>query len=323
MSTPNTEKRPEPAVLIFDIETVPDIPLFLSVHGKENTEDDWKNLELYTSVRDELKISFPQTIFHTVVSICGIFVEPETYRIMDGFKKTLSLPQSYEELRQGEKELLEAFWAFSLKYENIHSTWYDTAMSDRFLSDYQKKRLKKIPVVFSGYNISSFDLPVIEQRSIIHGITCPLDDYAKNLGSDSYRYKYAQDKVFDLLNFVSNFDNRNARIALDTFSKALGLSGKWDGMDGGQVESLFYSQNKKEIIEEYCSIDVLITYATFLAIQKYRGLLSEDKYSKIKTWFHTWLLRDEKPMSYKALALNSKRYFGTTEQKASETELAL
>jgi predicted PolB exonuclease-like 3'-5' exonuclease len=310
-----SNERPEPAILIFDIETVPDIPLFLSNYKKDEVLEyapHWNDLSLYDSLRKELSIDFPQTIYHAVVSICGVFIEPETYKIMDGFKRTLHLPKDYKDFKEQEKKLLEDFWKFTLKYENLHNVWYDANLSDRFISDYQRKKLKKLPLIFCGYNITSFDLPVIEQRSLIHEIQCPIDDYAKILGTDSYRYKYAQDKVFDLLNFVCNYDNKNARIGLNILTKALGISGKLDGMAGSEVASVFYEKKDSALIEEYCSIDVLITYAVFLSIQNYRGILEKENYKLVKDWFYQWLLKEGKPQSYKDLALKSPSYFKTS-----------
>src|SRR5262249_18457443 len=144
--------------------------------------------------------------------------------------------------KQEEKKILEEFWNFTLKHQEFNQFWYDNMQSDKYMSDYQKNKLKKLPVTFCGYNISSFDLMVIEQRSLIHCLTCPIDDYAKALGTDSYRYKYASDKVFDLINFVSNFDNRNARVGLDILAKALGLHGKMEGMEGSKVSDQYFTQ---------------------------------------------------------------------------------
>ena len=170
-------------------------------------------------------------------------------------------------------------------------------------------KLKKLPVTFCGYNISNFDLMVLEQRSLIHFITCPIEDYVKNLGNDSYRYKYASDKVFDLMNFVSNYDNKNARIGLDILSRAMGLGGKMSGMDGSLVAEEYYCHDSSLKIEEYCAIDVLISYGVFLSIQKFRGILSDEQFKDCLLWFEKWLLKDGKPLSYHELVKESSKFF--------------
>ncbi|BBH54269.1 hypothetical protein [Fluviispira sanaruensis] len=309
-------ERPQAPILIFDIETVPDIPL-LYVNYQDrlenkfvfNEDSHWNDNEKLEEIKAQTKIDFPQTIYHCVLSICAIFIDPETYQIMDGFKRTIRNVESYSELKGAEKNILKEFWAFSIKHQDFHKYWYDQTMNDRYMSDYQRNKLKKLPVTFCGYNISNFDLMVIEQRSLIHFITCPIDDYVKNLGNDSYRYKYASDKVFDLMSFVSNFDNKNARIGLDILAQSMGLAGKLSGMDGSQVASEFYINNASDKIEEYCAIDVLISYGVFLAIQKFRGILSEDRFKECLIWFEKWLLKEGKPKSYRDLAIESDKYF--------------
>ncbi|KAB8028559.1 hypothetical protein [Fluviispira multicolorata] len=309
-------ERPQAPILIFDIETIPDIPL-LYLNYQDKLQHDfhfeeelhWNSNETLEKIKFSAKIDFPQTIYHCVLSICAIFIDPETYQIMDGFKRTIRGVKNYSELKVAEKNILKEFWDFSIKYQDYHKFWYDQTMNDRYMSDYQRNKLKKLPVTFCGYNIANFDLMVIEQRSLIHFITCPIEDYVKNLGNDSYRYKYASDKVFDLMNFVSNYDNRNARVGLNILSRSMGLGGKLSGMDGAKVAEEFYSNNASDKIEEYCAIDVLISYGVFLAIQKFRGILSEEQFKECLIWFENWLLKEGKPKSYQDLAKESSKYF--------------
>jgi len=311
-------KRPQPPILVFDIETAPDIPLFY--HRYQHLLKDkysnidinkiWDNIDLYTEISTAAKVDFPQTIFHSVISICAIFVDPLTHTILDGIKLTVPNVDSYSQFKKEEKTILEKFWEFSIKHENFHKTWYDNNMSDfKYGSDYYKNKLKRLPVTFCGYNISTFDLLVLEQRSLIHFITCPIEDYGKKLGVDSYRYKYASDKVFDLINFVSNYDNRNAKVGLDILATALGLGGKMTGMDGSQVAKQYFLEKNPQLIEQYCAIDVLITYGVLLAVQKFRGILNEKEFTECLNWFEQWLLKDGKPQSYQNLANSSKNFF--------------
>lgn len=294
-------ERPQAPFLIFDIETVPDIPLLHSSYLSElnpdcefELEKNWNHYPLLEQIKEEMKKKektenvFPKTIYHMVLSICALYVDPKTYTIVGGLKETIPQVESYQEFRKHEKLLLEKFWKFSNKYQDSYP---------------------KIPVTFSGYNISNFDLPVIEQRSLISFITCPIDEYVKNLGPSSYRYKYASDKVFDLMQFVSNYDNRNARVGLDVLSRSMGLGGKMEGMDGSRVDYEYFCNHACSKIEEYCAIDVLISYGVFLAIQKFRGILSEEKFKELILWFEQYLLKEAQPESYKELARESKDFF--------------
>ncbi|APJ04731.1 ribonuclease H-like domain-containing protein [Silvanigrella aquatica] len=315
-STVLKAERPQAPILIFDIETVPDIPLlYLNYQDNLNLIENfdekihWNDYSFYEAFKKQTEIEFPKTLYHCVLSICAIYVDPETYIIMDGFKRTIPKVSSYNEFRSYEKKILEEFWQFSIKHQDYNKFWYDHTMGNRYLSDYQKSKLKKLPVTFCGYNITNFDLMVIEQRSLINFITCPIEDYVKNLGNDSYRYKYASDKVFDLMNFVSNYDNKNARIGLDILAKSMGLGGKMSGMDGSRVAEEYFQNHASVKIEEYCAVDVLISYGVLLAVQKFRGILSEDQFKECLIWFEQWLLKEGKPLNYHELARESANFF--------------
>nr|BFD30964.1 ribonuclease H-like domain-containing protein [Pigmentibacter ruber] len=306
-------ERPQAPFLIFDIETVPDIPLLAKNYleyqfNEEELYLKWNDYQLLNQIKEKENIEFPKTIYHSIISICALYIDPETYYIMDGFKRTIPKVNSYIEFLNHEKKIIEEFWQFSLKYQDFHKHWYDHTFN-RNLTEYQKSKLKKLPVTFCGFNIANFDLMVLEQRSLIHFITCPIEDYVKNLGNDSYRYKYAADKVFDLMNFVCNYDNRNARVGLDTIAKAIGLGGKMAGMDGSLVAEEYFCNHAAQKIEEYCAIDVLISYGVFLAIQKFRGILPEDQFKDCILWFERWLLKEGKPSNYQELVRESTKFF--------------
>lgn len=305
--------RPSSPILIFDIETVPDVDLLYHHYEPELSFDrdektSYKDLRIMKALEEQKKVTFPNPLFHIVVSICAVFVDPETHGLMDGFKLTIPTVETREQLLVAERKLLEEFWQYTIKYKDKHRTWYDALQSDSRMSDYMRKKLKPIPIVFCGYNISGFDLPVIEQRSLKHLLTCPIPEYAKETGTDSYRYKFAMDKSFDLCQFVSNH-LPNARIGLDTLSRSMGLGGKLKGMDGSLVAENYFHKNAWEKIEEYCAIDVLITYGVYLAVQKFRGILTETHFKECVSHFERFLMQEGKPSSYAELARESTEFF--------------
>lgn len=310
-------EKPQAPILIFDIETVPDIPLLYTNYEESlkldynfDSKIHWNHFPFIETFQKQTEVTFPQTIYHMVLSICAVYIDPISYHIMDGFKVTIPKVDSYDEFKKMEYSLLEKFWDFTLKHKDFHKNWYQEFESNRNISSYEKNRMKKIPVTFCGYNIANFDLPVLEQRSLISFLKCPIEDYAKNLGTDSYRYKYAQDKVFDLMQFVSNYDNRSAKVNLDTLARAMGLGGKMKGMDGSLVANEYFCNHASARIEEYCAVDVLISYGVFLAIQKFRGVIEEKQFKECVIWFERWLLKEGKPESYKELVEQSKDFFG-------------
>lgn len=316
---PEHEKPPAP-ILVFDIETVPDLELLFATQDWEahlpeaelaaraRSPESWRDLELYELFAQRSQAKFPATLFHTVICICAVFVHPETYQIIDGFKRCLPPAATLAELRAGERRMLEDFWAFSFKHKEAMTLWYDSRQSDFRMSAYERRRLKPVPVTFCGYNITGFDLPVLEQRSIKHLITVPHPDYAKETGFDSYRSKYAADKIFDLCHFVSNHQ-ANARVGLDALSRSIGLGGKMEGMHGSQVARAFLAEGASQRIEDYCAVDVLVTYGVLLAVQKFRGVLDAALFAESVSEFQKFLLREGKPEAYRELEAGSPSFF--------------
>ena len=61
---------------------------------------------------------------------------------------------------------------------------------------------------------------------------------------------------------------------MNEISRIMGMPGKPDGIDGGQVEKHFREGKIKEIAE-YCETDVLNTYRVWLRYELFRGRLTE------------------------------------------------
>ena len=313
------QDRPQAPFLVFDIETAPDIDLICHTYDVPDVLADklrdtpegevWRDLRLAEGVLKAANINFPAPVFHSVVSICAVFVHPETYTIMDGMRRSVHISQCHTlaDMRRQEKALLEEFWAFSTKHSNVGKVWYDRLQSDSRLNDFQRKKLRPVPVTFCGFNIAGFDLPVIEMRSLKYFLNCPIEGYAKETGYDSYRSKFAPDKTFDLCQFLAG--GGGARPNLESISRAMGLGGKMKGMDGSLVASCFYDEGRSEVIEEYCAVDVLITYGVLLAVQKFRGILSNDDFVAAREHFEKFLRHEGKPKAYGALAEASREFF--------------
>jgi predicted PolB exonuclease-like 3'-5' exonuclease len=306
--------RPQAPLLVFDIETVPDIELLFDTHEPEldfevRDSDRWKTLRVGEAALRKANQNFPPPMFHVVVSVCAVYVHPETYTIMDGFKRTLALPGSRAEFLAREKALLQEFWAFAVKHRDFSRTWYDALAADYRMSDFQRRKMKPVPVTFCGYNISGFDLPVLEQRSLRHLLTCPLAEYGRETGYDSYRSRYAVDKTFDLCQYVAGASS--FRTGLNVLSRAIGLGGKMEGMDGSKVAQAYYDLHQWDAIEEYCAVDVLITYGVLLAVQKFRGTLPDEIFREAVEHFERFLRQEGRPASYRRLAETSDDFFST------------
>jgi hypothetical protein len=112
-----------------------------------------------------------------------------------------------------------------------------------------------------SFNGRHFDLPVLEARSLRHGLALPWYFASRSVRDDPALH-------LDLLEFLSNGEPRN-RARLDDYCKLVGLPGKM-GIDGAQVAALFADRRVEEL-SAYCATDVLQTLGLFLRVQRLRG----------------------------------------------------
>lgn len=121
------------------------------------------------------------------------------------------------------------------------------------------------------FNGSSFDLPVLRYRAMINKVSAP------GLSARNYFNRYSED-AFDLCDVLASFDARG-KSTLHEVSRALGLPGKADGIDGSQVETYFLAGRIGEIAA-YCETDVVNTYRVWLRHELFRGNLSAAEYEQ-------------------------------------------
>jgi 3'-5' exonuclease len=119
-------------VIVWDIETVPDLKGFAAANGHVGKNDD--------EVRAELGDKFPKHIYHSIICIGALVAHREEggHWMVDA----LGAPHVGE---RSEKELIASF-------------------VDRIAA------LSPQPVTFNG---SSFDLPVLRYRAMVHGVAAP------------------------------------------------------------------------------------------------------------------------------------------------------
>src|SRR6516162_3536906 len=119
------------------------------------------------------------------------------------------------------------------------------------------------------FNGSSFDLPVLRYRAMVHGVAAP------GLASRAYFNRYTEDAI-DLCDVLSSF-NSQGKATLHELCRVMGLPGKPDGISGGEVEK-YYRDGHIRQIAEYCESDVLNTYRVWLRYELFRGRLSEVQF---------------------------------------------
>jgi len=212
-------------VIVWDIETVPDLKGFAAANGHVGKSDD--------EVRAELGDKFPKHIYHSIICIGALVARQEEGGpwIVDA----LGAPHVGE---RSEKELIASF------VEKI-------------------AQLSPQLVTFNG---TSFDLPVLRYRAMVHGVAAP------GLSLRPYFNRYTEDAV-DLCDVLSSFGSQ-AKATLHELCRVMGLPGKPDGMTGADVEKYFRDGHVREIAE-YCESDVLNTYRVWLRYERFRGRLSQ------------------------------------------------
>lgn len=122
---------------------------------------------------------------------------------------------------QGEKELLAAFW---------------------HLYDYWKKERKSI----WGFNIKSFDLPFITQRSFIHGLEVPIKEWQPwNLEVNDLKEIWSCGKSWQ----------DGGSISFDNLLKVMGLEPKID--NGKNFASNFLNQTNRHLALAYLEDEMI------------------------------------------------------------------
>jgi predicted PolB exonuclease-like 3'-5' exonuclease len=213
-----------PHVLVWDIETIPDISGFAAANdllGKSAEE-----------VRAAIGDKFPKHIYHSIACIGALIAHQDgDHWLVDA----LGAPHVGE---RSEKELIASF------VERIAD-------------------LKPQLVTFNG---SSFDLPVLRYRAMVHKVP------AIGLSARPYFNRYTDDAL-DLCDVLSSFASP-AKATLHEICRVMGLPGKPDGIDGGDVEKYFHEGRIKEIAD-YCEGDVVNTYRVWLRYELFRGKLTD------------------------------------------------
>src|SRR5271165_1054045 len=148
------------SVIVWDIETIPDLKGFAAANGHVVKTDD--------EVRAELGDKFPKHIYHSIICIGALIAHCEEggHWIVDA----LGAPHVGE---RSEKELIASF-------------------VDRIAA------LSPQLVTFNG---SSFDLPVLRYRAMVHGVAAP------GLAARPYFHRYTEDAV-DLCDVLASFSSQ-------------------------------------------------------------------------------------------------------------------
>lgn len=155
----------------------------------------------------------------------------------------------------------------------------EKAMLEDFVGFVEKQRPKLVT-----YNGRGFDLPVLAQRCLRHGLPMPWYYRGKE-----YRYRYGDDGHLDLCDVLSDH-GASRHISLDKAARLIGLPGKMD-VDGSQVETL-YRAGQLDVIRRYCLADVVQTAFLYLRFRLLQGDLSPARYREVAGALHNALVQD-------------------------------
>jgi 3'-5' exonuclease len=87
-----------------------------------------------------------------------------------------------------------------------------------------------------------------------------------------YFNRYSSDAL-DLCDFLGSY-TFGSKVKLDEVAKILGLAGKPEGIDGGQVADMVAAGRVDEVAR-YCESDVLNTYCIWLRHEHFRGTIGQ------------------------------------------------
>ncbi|HSN82486.1 MAG TPA: 3'-5' exonuclease [Polyangiales bacterium] len=143
----------------------------------------------------------------------------------------------------------------------------------RVLSEFSDFIGKRHPTMVT-FNGRRFDLPVLANRMLKHGVPFPAY-YAGRSGGLDYRYRYSDDGHLDLAEVLT--DHGASRMpSLDALAQLVGMPGKMN-VDGSKVQSM-HEHGRHAEIRNYCLHDVVQTTFVFLRVELLRGRLTPDEY---------------------------------------------
>ena len=229
-------------VLVFDIETVPDVAGLRKLYGLgTDLADEQVAAMAFQRRRQATGNDFLQLHLQRVVAISCALRDRDSFRVW-----------SLGELDDGEGQLIQRFFDGVEKYTPQIVSW----------------------------NGGGFDLPVLHYRGLVHGVHA--DRYWDQGEDDrefkwnNYISRY-HSRHLDLMDLLAMYQPRGAA-PLDQLAQLLGFPGKI-GLEGSQVWQA-WQDGKIAQIRAYCEADVANTYLVYLRFQRMRGALSSDQYQQ-------------------------------------------
>jgi len=245
-------------VLVFDIETVPDVEAGRRLHGLDGIGDAEVAQAMFAMRRrvTDGQSDFLRHHLHRVVTIGMLLRRDDRLNVW-----SLSVPEL------GEAEILRRFF----------------------------DGIERCTPVLVSWNGGGFDLPVLHYRALRHGV--PAARYWENGDDDtSFRYNNYLGRYHwrhtDLMDVLAGYQPR-AAAALDEIATLIGLPGK-SGMDGSRVWERHLAGDHQGI-RDYCETDVLNTYLIWLRFELMRGRLDAAAHADECARLRAYLASEDRP----------------------------
>lgn len=244
-------------VLVFDIETIPDIATGRRLYHLDGLSDADIAKVMFHKRREETGDSeFLRHHLHRIVAISVVLRRDDQLRVW-----------SLGDAKAGEAELIQRFFEGIERYTPTLVSW----------------------------NGGGFDLPVLHYRALLHGVAAPrywdTGDNDREFKWNNYISRYHA-RHTDLMDVLAAYQPR-ASAPLDEIAQMLGQPGKL-GMHGSEVWSQ-YLAGKIDAIRDYCETDVLNTYLIYLRFELLRGNLEQQQWEKEIQRVRDFLKAENKP----------------------------
>jgi predicted PolB exonuclease-like 3'-5' exonuclease len=229
-------------ILVFDIETVPDLAGLRRVHTVPAELADEAVLDWITQQRRaQTGSDFLPLLYQQVVAIACVLRDGSGIKVA-----SVGTPDDTE------PELIRRFYDLIDKHTPQLVSW----------------------------NGGGFDLPVLNYRALIHGVTAAKfwdwGDDDREFKWNSYLGRY-HTRHLDLMDVLAMYQPR-AYAGLDAMARLCGFPGKL-GMDGNAVHAAVRA-GKIDDVRRYCETDAMNTYLLYLRFRLLRGELAAGEYAK-------------------------------------------
>ena len=244
-------------ILAFDIETVPDCAGIRRLHDLPQSLSDAEVAEVaFQRRRTQANTDFLPLHLHRVIVISCVLRDDDGVRVF-----------SIGEPERDERATIQRFF----------------------------DGIEKLTPQLVSWNGGGFDLPVLQLRGMIHGVTAPrywdLGDEDRDFRYNNYLGRY-HTRHCDLMDLMGLYQPRN-NAPLDEVAQLAGLPGKI-GLSGAGVWGEYLAGGIARI-REYCEADCVNTYLLWLRFQRMRGAHSDAQHAQECAQLRAWIGTQQTP----------------------------